>query len=216
MDIKDKIASELRTAYANMGLGDKALDGVASFLGKTVEDENKVGEAVRDPSVLALLKGIQGETDSLRGRAADLQRRLDAQRPREDGGGGSQKSEPDGRIDELVGKVEELERTLRERDERARLDARLSAIRGRLEDGGADNANILGLVMRDAQVGAEEADEAAVSRLKGEYDVLFKKFYGSGPVPPAGGNAPAAPKGMDAELVAQLRRDGKLPPEGNS
>ena len=37
--MKTKILNALRTEYANLGLGDKAFDGVASFLEKTITEE---------------------------------------------------------------------------------------------------------------------------------------------------------------------------------
>ena len=68
--MKDKILNALRTEYANLGLGEKAFDGVASFLEKTVTEEDKIAEAVKEESVRNLLKSIQGESDSLRNKAA--------------------------------------------------------------------------------------------------------------------------------------------------
>ena len=68
--MKAKILNALKTKYANLGLGDKAFDGVASFLEKTITKEEEIEGVITREDTATLLKSIQGETDSLRTKHA--------------------------------------------------------------------------------------------------------------------------------------------------
>lgn len=209
--MKDEIIAALRTAYANAGLSDVALDGVASALENNVNDENGIDEAVKRPGVATLVRAFQSEADKWRGKVAVMQKNLDAQKQESSR---QEPPKPDGQLAELLGKVTALEQSLKDRDAKAALDMRLSSIRERLKQGGSDNENILGLVMRDASLGSDETDDAAAARLKGVYDSTYKQFYGNGVVPPGGSMSEPEPKtGLDADLVARLRQDNLIPPE---
>jgi hypothetical protein len=83
--MKKTIFDALKTKYANKGFGDKAFDGVASYLEKTVTEESQVEAAVAD--VEALLTAFQGDVDRLRTENAQLNAQLKAQaeqKPKED------------------------------------------------------------------------------------------------------------------------------------
>lgn len=73
--MKEKIKSALETKYKNLGFGDKAFDGVASYLSKTVKEEKDVDTAIAD--VEDLLKSFQGDIDKVRNEKSTLQKELD-------------------------------------------------------------------------------------------------------------------------------------------
>jgi uncharacterized protein YukE len=73
--MKTKILSELKTKYNNLGFGDKAFDGVADYLSKTVSEEAQVETATT--GVESLLKAFQGEIDRVRGEKSNLQKEYD-------------------------------------------------------------------------------------------------------------------------------------------
>lgn len=214
--MKDKIIAALRNAYADAGLNDKALDGVAGAVEyqlkkNNISDENGIAEAVRQPDVAGLVGVFQSEADRWRGRLAELQRRYDESKQPVST---VQEPKQDGQLSELLGRISALEQTLKARDAKIAMDERLASVRGKLKSGGSDNENILGLVMRDASIGTDETDDAAAARLKGVYDSTYRQFYGDGVTPPAGGGHEPAPKsGLDADLVARLRQDNLIPPE---
>ena len=87
--MKQKIIAALKTRYKNIGLGEKAFDGVAAFLEKTVTKEEDIEAAVAGDDVAALVRAIQGDQDSLRARNTELQRSLDELRE-----AGSGKTDP--------------------------------------------------------------------------------------------------------------------------
>jgi len=62
--MKLKILNLLKTKYANLGFGDKAFDGVADYLSKTVTKEDEIETATG--GVEQLLKAFQSDTDKVR------------------------------------------------------------------------------------------------------------------------------------------------------
>lgn len=110
--MKTKILNALKTEYAKMGLGDKAFDGVASFLVKTITKDEEIDGVIKSEDTKNLLKAFQGESDSLRNRAAQLEKDFNAYKqahPEE------VKKEPEKEPEE---KEPEWARRLRERFER--------------------------------------------------------------------------------------------------
>jgi len=73
--MKDKILEALKTKYKNLGFGDKAFDGVASYLEKNIKEETEIETATQ--GVDTLLKAFQGEVDKVRGEKTTLQKELD-------------------------------------------------------------------------------------------------------------------------------------------
>jgi len=75
MIMKQKILTALKTKYANKGFGEKALDGVADFLSKTVTKEEDIEAAVS--GIESMLTSFQSETDRLRTENATLKKEVE-------------------------------------------------------------------------------------------------------------------------------------------
>ena len=92
--MKTKILSALKTKYANLGFGAKALDGVASVLEKTVTEESQIEDAVN--GVEGLLKVFQADNDRQRTEYATLKAQHDdlLKKSQQGNGGGSGNNEP--------------------------------------------------------------------------------------------------------------------------
>lgn len=73
--MKEKILVALKTKYKTFGFGDKAFDGVADYLSKTVTEESQIETAIG--GVEGLLKVFQGEVDFVRNEKSGLQKELD-------------------------------------------------------------------------------------------------------------------------------------------
>ena len=73
--MKNKIKEALKTKYANLGLNDKVLDGVADLLSKTATAETDVDTLISTPEILDYLKGIQSEMDKFRQEIAELKKK---------------------------------------------------------------------------------------------------------------------------------------------
>nr|DAT59420.1 MAG TPA: hypothetical protein [Caudoviricetes sp.] len=73
--MKEKILVALKTKYKTFGFGDKAFDGVADYLSKTVTEESQLETAIS--GVEGLLKAFQGDIDTVRNEKSGLQKQLD-------------------------------------------------------------------------------------------------------------------------------------------
>lgn len=73
--MKVKILAQLKTKYANLGFGDKAFDGVADYLSKTVTEETQIETAIS--GVESLLKAFQGDVDKVRTELAQKKTELE-------------------------------------------------------------------------------------------------------------------------------------------
>ena len=103
--MKTKILTALKTKYANLGFGEKAFDGVAEYLSKTVTEETQIETAIS--GVESLLKAFQGEQDKLRGDNATIKKELDELKAKN-----KQNKEPDpkqkDKDDDIEAKIEKL------------------------------------------------------------------------------------------------------------
>ena len=75
ISMKEKILVALKTKYKTFGFGDKAFDGVADYLSKTVTEDGQIETAIG--GVEGLLKAFQGDIDSVRNEKSGLQKQLD-------------------------------------------------------------------------------------------------------------------------------------------
>ena len=74
--MKDLILKALKTKYKNLGFGEKAFEGVADYLAKTVTEEANIETAI--DGVEGILKVFQSEADKLRGENTTLKSQLEA------------------------------------------------------------------------------------------------------------------------------------------
>ena len=182
--MKTKILNALKTEYAKMGLGDKAFDGVASFLVKTITKDEEIDGVIKNEDTKNLLKAFQGESDSLRNRNAQLEKDFNAYKqahPEE------VKKEPEKEPEE---KEPEWARRLRERFERQdREDNRksvMAAVIATAKTKGCTDDRALKLTEKLFELKDDETSEAAASRFEASYNENFKEYFGGGQ-PPFGG-----------------------------
>ena len=74
--MKTKILQRLKQDYSNLGVSEKAFDGVADFLSKTITEEERIPEVVAN--VGAFLKVYQSDVDKERTSAASARKELEA------------------------------------------------------------------------------------------------------------------------------------------
>lgn len=217
--MKRKIIDALKTRYRNLGLGDKAFDGVAAFLEKTVTKEEDIDAAVAGDDVSALLRAIQGETDTLRGSNAELQRSLDELRRQGGDSGGHKPGEGESGQSETLAALKALgDRFSKLEEEYGKVRARernsgiTAEIRRRLEARGSDRAPVLDLVLKNLAIGESDTADTLTDKCAASYDETYRRFYGDGPVPPAGGRGCGGYKRGDFSAeVERLKAEGKIP-----
>lgn len=213
--MKQKIIAALKTRYKNIGLGEKAFDGVAAFLEKTVTKEEDIEAAVAGDDVAALVRAIQGDQDSLRAKNTELQRSLDelkeagSKKTVEKPEGGSKESEEMGK---LLKRIEQLEETNAKALARERNSGITAELRGKLKGKGSDCEPVLDLVLKDLQIAETDTADTLVDRCVAAYDETYKRFYGDGPAPRSGKPQPEGYKRGDfSKEVERLKSEGKLP-----
>lgn len=216
VNMKQKIITALKTRYKNIGLGEKAFDGVAAFLEKTVTKEEDIEAAVAGDDVAALVRAIQGDQDSLRARNAELQRSLDELKA-----AGSRNTDPnpgkgsatdDAALKELKERFDKLEDNYSRAMARERNSGIAAELRRKLKDRGSDCEPVLDLILKDLQIAETDTADTLVDRCVDSYDEAYKRFYGDGPAPRSGKAAPEGYKRGDfSKEVERLRSEGKLP-----
>lgn len=73
--MKTKILQQLKQRYSNLGVSDKAFDGVADFLSKTITEEERIAESVAGAE--SFLKAYQSDVDKERTSASALRKELE-------------------------------------------------------------------------------------------------------------------------------------------
>nr|DAJ53235.1 MAG TPA: hypothetical protein [Caudoviricetes sp.] len=74
--MKTKILQQLKQRYSNLGVSEKAFDGVADFLSKTITEEERIAESVAGAE--SFLKAYQSDVDKERTSASSLRKELEA------------------------------------------------------------------------------------------------------------------------------------------
>ena len=188
--MRKKIVEALRNRYANLGLTEKAFDGVAGMLEKTVTEESQIEAAIAAEEVSALLKSIQGETDALRTARTQAQKELDDHK-----------------------QLKSIQDRLDERDRREKSERMLSEVDRLMKQKGATNDFIRRMTLRDMKAGEGDTAETLAEKYKADYDRNFREAYGTGPTPPAGGGGAGEEfkSGEYSAFVDSLRKEGLIP-----
>ncbi|MBO7315384.1 MAG: hypothetical protein J6U49_06935 [Alistipes sp.] len=160
--MKHKILAALKTKYAKFGFSQKALDGVAENLEKTINDESKIEEAVNGLEPFFAVFQSEGdrsrsELNAIKAQLEEANKKLEAHDPNK---GGKPDEEPDWfkayktqqeeRYNALKGESDLL-KAEKAKSERASLIARI-----------AKELSIPEWRVKEGFVLAEEADEAAI------------------------------------------------------
>jgi len=219
--MKTKILNALKTEYANLGLGDKAFDGVASFLEKTITDEAKIQDEIKTELVKNLLKSIQGESDSLRNRATKAEKDLeDYKKLHPETTPPTPPTPPTETENEkkLREQYEELKKRMDDAENARNNETTLASVRSRLETKeGCTNKGILNSVLKGFALNKDETEDAAIARLKEDYNRTYTETFGTSPVPPRGGGSGEGDAAAEAKAKNDwLRQQGLLPKEEKS
>ena len=202
---KESIATALKTKYQRFGLSNEAIDRIASAREKTVTSEDGIEAAVADAETMGLIANeLQKMRDAEIQKRTDTQRAFDAYKELNPGQKPNAEKEP-APPEQKEMPEPEWARILRERferEDREKADKVLrESVSARLKAEGCTNAGILKSVTEDA----------AVARLKTEYNASYKEVFGEGAVPGLGGQAFADAKTATEHKNDFLRQQGLLP-----
>lgn len=215
--MKTKLLTALKTEYAKSGLSDKAFDGVASVLVKTVTKDDEIDGVVKSDETKALIKAYQTDTDKVRTEKANLQAEFDKykkEHPETEPPKPNENEDPE--IKKMKEEIANLKKANEEKDKKAARAEMLATIRTKMKEQGSDNDNILDLVLDKAEWKEDETADDIATRLKTDYDAKYTKFYGDGPVPHNHKTTVPEYTGTeDDDFAETLRKEGKLPKKEN-
>lgn len=217
--MKVKIVNALKTAYANLGLSEKALDGVAAFLEKTIKEESEIDAAIKEASVANLLKVYQSELDSERGKASKAAKDLEELKKSLNKGNDKPdvEKEEESELMTLLKSMKADNEALKARLDKQENDARnasvLKEVRETLIRGKRDRSGLLNIILANQSVGADDTVETLVKKYEGIYDAQYKELYGDGITPFYGGGSHVETDDKDpfGNVANALKSKGYLP-----
>lgn len=213
--MKTKLLTALKTEYAKSGLSDKAFDGVASVLVKTVTKEDEIDGVVKSNETKELIKAYQTDTDKVRTEKANLQAEFDKYKKEHPETIPPKPNGDDDKNKELLDRIAALEQENKEAKQKAARTEKLASIRAKMKEQGSDNDNILELVLEKAEFKDDDKVDDIATSLKAAYDAKYTQFYGDGPVPHTHNTTVPEYTGTeDDDFAETLRREGKLPKKG--
>lgn len=200
--MKEKIITALRTKYQRFGLSSEAVDRIASAKEKTVTKEEDIETAIADAETMELIANeLQKSADSERRSRSALQKSFDDYKKAHPEKSDDVKKEPE-EENEVLKELRELKARLDERDASDRKKATLASVTAALKKAGCSNEEILSLSLKGFSLGEDETEDAAVARVKADYDNSVKKIFGAGTPPPVGGGGPKSDDDYKAALEA--------------
>ena len=188
--MQNKYLSALRTKYASYGLSKEALDRVALQRVKTIANEDEIdSDIATTETMLLVMKELQGSNDSLRSKAAQTQKELDAL-----------KAAPQDKVDEpenpLAKELADVKAMLTamsaevaESKKKARFEAISSEVHAKMKEMGCTNDFIRTATLQKMEISDTDTADALAEKYKSEYDKNCKSAFGNGYVPPKGNNA---------------------------
>jgi len=214
--MKAKILNALKTEHSNLGLSDKAFDAVASFLEKSITDENDIVTRIKGDDVKALLKGFQGESDSLRNKNAQLQKDLDEYKKAHPE---STVIEPDKHDDEWANKFAELQaeisetkKALVEAQSKANRETLISSVKAALLKAGAADDYVLKNVIKSMEINDADTVDSLSEKYKKVYDSEYVEAFGEGAVPRSSSKRDEGyRKGDNDDFVKEMQAEGLIP-----
>lgn len=139
--MKEKLLEALKTEYKNLGFGQKAFDGVADYLSKTIEKEEDISNAIS--GVGGLLKAFQGEVDTVRQEKSELQRKLESLNKEPDVE--PTKEPKDELLEQLLSKVEGLEKARQAEQKQKEFESRKKEVVAKAKEKGI-NEEVMAMI----------------------------------------------------------------------
>ena len=189
--MKIKILNALKTEYATMGLGEKALDGVASFLEKTITDEKDIVTRIKEDDVKAILKGIQGDSDVIRAARLKAEKELaDYKKAHPNTTEPNPNPEPNNANEQILAELKamrEENKAIKEQIEANKLQLKRDAIRekavAKLKNGQRNWDISVKDALRDCDFSENDTEDTFLEKLKSAAMESYKEHYGDGVIP---------------------------------
>jgi len=217
--MKTKIINALRTKYQRFGLSNEAIDRIASAKEKTVTQESEIESAIADAQTMELIANeLQKSADAERRSRSDLQKSFDdykKEHPETQVTPPTPPTPPEEPeyVKTLKAQMQQLLDRQKADDDAKTHKELVSRLESKLKEAGCNNPGILAATLKGFTLADKETEEAAVERLKGEYNATVKATFGDGPQPQFGGQTFGDAKTALEKKNAFLREQGLLPQE---
>ena len=202
--MKTKILAALKTKYNNLGLSDKAFDGVAALLVKTVTKEEEIETAVAGAEVETLLKSIQSSVDAERTKATKAIKDLDDYKKAhpEDGGGGENPELKQLKEDLAAQKTafETLQADYNSQIKQGKYNALRDQVKGKAGELNVSNVPIWNDVVAGVEIKDDSTVDTILEAVKTAYEAKLTAYIGEGAAPYRGDGSP-----KPAEISAEDR-----------
>lgn len=207
--MKTKILNALKTEYVKLGLGDKAFDGVAAFLEKTITKEEDIDGVIKSEDTKNLLKAFHGESDSLRNRNAQLEREFNAYKEAHPEGGGGGGGTDDPEIAKLKNELETLKTNYADQIKQGKYNSLREAVRGKAAELKVSNVPIWNDVVSGASIDDNTTEETLLESVKPAYEAKLKAYIGDGTAPYRGDGTPKPAEISAADRAARAKEDAQ-------
>lgn len=211
--MKNKILAELKTKYANLGVSDKAFDGVAALLVKTVTKEEEIKEAVAGSEVEVLLKSIQSSVDAERTKAAKAAKDLEdykALHPEQSGEGESPElKQLQSDLAAQKAAFDTLKADYESQIKQGKYNALRDAVRGKADELKVSNVPIWNDVVAGIVVDDNSTAETILTAAKTAYEAKLTAYIGEGAAPYRGDITPKPAEISAEDRAAKAKADAE-------
>lgn len=208
--MKTRILAALKTKYSNLGLSDKAFDGVAALLVKTVTKDEEIETAVAGSEVEVLLKSIQSSVDAERTKAAQAAKDLEDYKKAhpEQGGGGDnpevQQLKAD--LEKQKSELDTLKADYENQIKQGKYNALRDQVKGKANELNVSNVPIWNDVVASAEIKDDSTVDTILESVKTAYEAKLKAYIGDGAAPYRGDGSPK-PAEVSAEDRAKKAKE---------
>ena len=209
--MKAKLLAALKTKYSNLGLSDKAFDGVAALLVKTVTKDEEIDTAVAGSEVEVLLKSIQSSVDAERTKAAQAAKDLEDYKKAhpEQGGGGDnpEVKQLKADLEKQKSELDTLKADYENQIKQGKYNALRDQVKGKANELNVSNVPIWNDVVASAEIKDDSTVDTILESVKTAYEAKLKAYIGDGAAPYRGDGSPKPAEVSAEDRAAKAKED---------
>ena len=211
--MKNKILAELKTKYKDLGVSDKAFDGVAALLVKTVTKEEEIAGAVAGAEVELLLKSIQSSVDAERTKASQAAKDLEDYKKLHPDTVSPTENPELKQLQEDFNKQKQAFDTLKADYEsqikQGKYNTLRELVKGKANELKVSNVPIWNDVVAGVDVDDNSTTDSILTAVKAAYEAKLTAYIGEGAAPYRGDPTPKPAEISSEDKAAKAREDAK-------
>lgn len=214
--MEEKIKSSVKTQFSKYGLKEGSIEKIVNMLvskisgmGALDNEDDVISAEVK--AIEPLVSIIQSEADFRATKSTKSEPTQSSHLPTEQSHEEDTNERSSEALKALYDQIASIRKELDEKSKKEAMAESMGKVKQLLEDKGATNSTVLGLVLKGVQMGENQTPEQLADQLKAEYDDAYKQLFGNGAVPSYGnGGAASAGNNLDS-FKEKLKMEGKLP-----